>query len=66
MGLGANITIAGFGMLFIYVVVQILTYYGYSASSYANYITFYAFLLLCYFVLPSTIQPIGGKNELEA
>ena len=39
--------------IFIYAIIQVLNFYGVSVSTYAVYLTFFIFLLVTGFVLPS-------------
>jgi len=41
-----------FSLIFTYVIVNILEFYGVSANVYGSYIGFYLFLLVSIFVLP--------------
>ena len=43
-------------LLVMYILVQIMTFYGFSMSSYGTYIAFYLFLLLTWLVLPQQIE----------
>ena len=49
---GTTITVIGFTVILLYVIVQILTLYGVDSSIYGKYIGFYIFLLLSLFILP--------------
>lgn len=42
-------------LLMMYILAQILNFYGFNISSYATYISFYLFLLLTMLVLPQTV-----------
>ena len=53
MSSGITITVAGFSLLFIYVIVQILNFYGVTTDQYGIYLTFVLFMLLSVVVLPN-------------
>ena len=53
------ITVLGISMLFIYIAVKILDFYGINISQYGSYFFFYLFLLLSYFVLPNKYTTIS-------
>lgn len=63
MALGKTISIVGFSVIFIYIIVQILTFYGIGSDKYGTYIGFYAFLLLSTIVLPHDYPTLGIKLE---
>jgi hypothetical protein len=63
MALGKTISIVGFSVIFMYIIVQILTFYGISSDKYGTYIGFYAFLLLSTIVLPHDYPTLGIKLE---
>jgi hypothetical protein len=58
-----NLTIVGFSAVFLYVIVQILTFYGIGSDQYGSYIGFYMFLLLSVFVLPNANSTINYSND---
>jgi len=43
-------------LLLMYIIVKILSFYGFDINSYGTYITFYLFLLITMLVLPQTIS----------
>lgn len=43
-------------LLVMFIIVKILTFYGFDISSYGTYIAFYLFLLVTMLVLPQTIS----------
>lgn len=53
--MSANSLITGIGllMLVMYVVIQILEFYGISINSYGSYLAFYAFIMITLYVLPT-------------
>lgn len=53
MSAGKIITILGFSLIFMYVIIQILTFYGVGSDAYGTYIGFYLFLLLSMLILPN-------------
>ena len=50
-----TITLIGVSVIFIYILVQLLTFYGIGSDSYGTYIAFYAFILLSVVILPNSI-----------
>ena len=52
--LGRTITILGVSIIFIYSIIQILTFYGVAASTYGVYLFFYISMVLCVLVLPNS------------
>lgn len=50
-----TITLIGVSVIFIYILVQLLTFYGIGSDSYGTYIVFYAFILLSVVILPNSI-----------
>ena len=48
------ITTVGIILLILYSLTRILNFYGIEINTYGVYITFYLFLLLSYFVLPTS------------
>ena len=53
MSVGKKINILGFSLIFMYVIIQILTFYGVGSDAYGTYVGFYLFLLLSMIVLPN-------------
>ncbi len=47
------VTTLGITLLVVYCLIQIFGFYGIGISSYGSYLTFYLFLLLCVFILPT-------------
>jgi len=43
-------------LLLMYILTQILNFYGFNASSYGTYFVFYLFLLLTMIILPQRIS----------
>ena len=58
MSAGKIISIIGFSLIFLYVIIQILTFYGINSDAYGTYIGFYLFLLLSICVLPNLHQTL--------
>lgn len=54
MSAGKIISIIGFSIIFLYIIVQILSFYGIGSESYGTYIGFYLFLLLSIVILPNS------------
>ena len=54
MKLTSMITILGISILITYCIVQILQFYGIGINVYGSYISFYIFLLLSIFILPTS------------
>ena len=53
MPITKTITIVGVSLIFLYVLTQILNFYGVSTESYGIYLGFFAFMLMSMFVLPT-------------
>jgi len=62
MELGTKIAFIGISLVLMYIVIQILTFYGFDTSSYGKYIAFYLFLLLSTFVLPNNYSTLANPN----
>jgi len=58
MSAGKITTIIGFSLIFLYVIIQILTFYGVSPDEYGTYIGFYLFLLLSMVILPNSFTSL--------
>jgi len=58
MSAGKIISIIGFSIIFLYVITQILTFYGIRSDAYGTYIGFYLFLLLSIVILPNSYQTL--------
>ena len=54
----ALISLIGISVIFMYIIIQILNFYGVSADSYGTYIVFYVFLLLSILILPNSIPQL--------
>ena len=52
MDTGKIISLVGFSIIFIYIIIQILKFYSVDTNVYGVYITFYLFILLSTMVLP--------------
>ena len=63
MSISKIITIVGISFILIYVIIQILTFYGVGTDVYGVYITFYLFLLLSLIVLPNSYSSLKYGNE---
>jgi hypothetical protein len=48
------ITIIGLTIIFFYTIIQILKFYGVSASVYGTYLLFYATMILSILILPNS------------
>ena len=48
-----NITIIGLGLIILYVIIQIFTFYGVGAEVYGYYICFYILMMLFVVTLPT-------------
>jgi len=62
MSAGKIITILGFSLIFMYVIIQILTFYGVGSDAYGTYIGFYLFLLLSMLILPNAYPTLHNNN----
>jgi hypothetical protein len=58
MSAGKIISIIGFSIIFFYVIIQILTFYGINSDAYGTYIGFYLFLLLSMIILPNSYKTL--------
>lgn len=63
MSFGKTITIIGVSMVFLYILMQILKFYGIEENSYGIYLAFFLFMLLSMAILPS--QDITLKYTSE-
>ena len=55
MNSSTSLGIVVLALLMMYILTQILNFYGFNISSYGTYISFYLFLLLTILVLPQTV-----------
>lgn len=53
MSFGKTITFIGLALLFLYVITQILNFYGVGQDSYGIYLGFFLFMLLSMAILPN-------------
>jgi hypothetical protein len=53
-----SITLIGLSVIFFYILVQILNYYGIKEDVYGIYIMFYIFIVLCILILPNDYPKI--------
>jgi len=53
MSFGKTLTIIGFSLLFLYILMQILNFYGIGQESYGIYLGFFLFMLLSIAILPN-------------
>jgi hypothetical protein len=63
MPTGQTITTLGLTLIFIYIIIQILNFYGIGTEYYGIYLGFLAFMLLSIIVLPNTYSTIKYKPE---
>jgi hypothetical protein len=56
MNTSTTIGVICISLIVMYILVQILTFYGFSMSSYGTYIAFYLFLLLTMLFLPQQME----------
>lgn len=63
MSFGKTITIIGFSLLFLYILMQILNFYGMGQESYGIYLGFFLFMLLSIAVLPNQDITLKYTNE---
>ena len=52
------ISLIGFSVIFMYILIQILNFYGVTTDSYGTYVAFYIFMLLSIVILPNAIAKI--------
>jgi hypothetical protein len=55
MTTGAIISSIGFSVILLYILVQILNFYGIGTNVYGTYLAFYLFILLSLLILPNNI-----------
>ncbi len=48
-----SITLIGLSIIFLYILTQLLNYYGIKEDVYGIYILFYIFIILCILILPN-------------
>jgi len=48
-----SITLIGLSIIFLYILVKVLTYYGIYEHVYGIYVLFYIFIILCILILPN-------------
>jgi small neutral amino acid transporter SnatA (MarC family) len=53
MSFGKTITVIGVSLLFLYILTQILNFYGIGQDSYGIYLGFFLFMLLSITILPN-------------
>ena len=63
MAFSDNITMIGLSIIILYVIVQILTFYGVGTEVYGYYICFYILMLLFVLTLP---KPINFLENISA
>ena len=63
MSFGKTITIIGFSLLFIYIITQILNFYGIGQESYGIYLGFFLFMLLSMAILPKQDKTLKYTND---
>jgi hypothetical protein len=49
----SSVTLIGLSIIFFYIVVKILDYYGIHEHVYGIYVLFYIFIVLCILILPN-------------
>jgi hypothetical protein len=55
MTTGTIISLIGFSAILLYILVQILNFYGIGTNVYGTYLAFYLFILLSLLILPNNI-----------
>jgi len=63
MSIGKTITIIGFSLLFLYILMQILNFYGIGQESYGIYLGFFLFILLSMLILPKKDVTLKYTND---
>jgi len=48
-----SITLIGVSIIFLYILLQVLNYYGINEHVYGIYVLFYIFVILCILILPN-------------
>lgn len=54
MSTSVILSIIGFSWILIYIIIQILTFYGIGSNVYGVYLAFFIFIILSIVVLPNT------------
>ena len=63
MSFGRTITIIGFTLLFLYIITQILNFYGIGQDAYGIYLGFFLFMLLSMVILPNQDLTLKYNGE---
>ena len=66
MSLSRTITIVGGGLLLIFIIIQIMNFYGVEQSAYGTYIVFFLFMLLSLIILPNNPPTLNALRALKA
>jgi len=53
------LTIIGFSSIMIYIIIQILNFYGVGSNVYGIYLAFFVFILLSLVILPNNYPTLG-------
>ena len=66
MAFSDNITMIGLSVIILYVIVQILTFYGVDQSAYGIYLVFFLFILLSILILPNNEPTLNMLKTLKS
>jgi len=65
MAFGKTITFIGVSLLVMYIMIQILTFYGVDQSAYGTYLVFFLFILLSILILPNNEPTLNMLKTLK-
>ena len=66
MAFGKTITFIGVSLLVMYILIQILTFYGVDQSAYGIYLVFFLFILLSILILPNNEPTLNMLKTLKS
>ena len=66
MAFGKTITFIGVSLLVMYIIIQILTFYGVDQSAYGIYLVFFLFILLSILILPNNDPTLNMLKTLKS
>ena len=66
MAFGKTITFIGVSLLVMYIIIQILTFYGVDQSAYGIYLVFFLFILLSILILPNNEPTLNMLKTLKS
>ena len=66
MAFGKTITFIGVSLLVMYIMIQILNFYGVDQSVYGIYLVFFLFILLSILILPNSEPTLNMLKTLKS